>query len=170
VRLKGGDPFVYGRGGEEIDFLRRHGISYEVVPGITAAIAAGAYAGVPLTDRRHAQAVRLMTGNSDEQLAQFNFSDLAAGRETLAFYMSVGKLVSLRDKLLQSGVAGTMPLAFIENASRKEQRVIMSTVENMHRDAVMQKVKAPSMLLIGNVAASAAELQWFGRSANSAAV
>ena len=106
VRLKGGDPFVFGRGGEEIDHLRAHGVSFEVIPGITAAIAAGAYAGIPLTDRRHAQAVRFLTGNSDEQLAQFNFSDLAAGRETLAFYMSVGRLAALRDKLLASGVAG----------------------------------------------------------------
>jgi uroporphyrin-III C-methyltransferase/precorrin-2 dehydrogenase/sirohydrochlorin ferrochelatase len=163
VRLKGGDPCVFGRGGEEIDHLRAHGVSFEVVPGITAAIAAGAYAGVPLTDRRHAQAVRFLTGNSDEQLGQFNYSDLAAGRETLAFYMSVGRLAPLRDKLLAAGVAGDMPVAFIENASRHEQRVIASTVEHMHRDAVMQKVKAPSMLIVGNVARGAAELQWFGR-------
>jgi uroporphyrin-III C-methyltransferase/precorrin-2 dehydrogenase/sirohydrochlorin ferrochelatase len=163
VRLKGGDPFVFGRGGEEIDVLRRHGVSYEVIPGITAAIAAGAYAGVPLTDRRHAQAVRLLTGNSDEQLQQFDFSDLAAGRETLAFYMSVGRLAALRDKLLASGVAARMPVAFIENASRHEQRVIVSAVENMQRDAVTANLKPPAMLIIGNVAASAAELQWFGR-------
>ena len=165
VRLKGGDPFVYGRGGEEIDHLRAHGVSFEVIPGITAALAAGAYAGIPLTDRRHSQAVRFLTGNSDEQLQQFNFSDLAAGRETLAFYMSVGRLAALRDKLLSSGAPATMPVAFIENASRNEQRVIVSTIEQMHRDAVMQKVKAPAMLLIGNVAGSATELQWFGRAA-----
>ena len=168
VRLKGGDPFVFGRGGEEIDFLRANGVSYEVIPGITAALAAGAYAGVPLTDRRYSQAVRFLTGNSDEQLAQFNYSDLAAGRETLAFYMSVGRLAALRDKLLASGVQGDMPVAFIENASRAEQRVIVSTVEGMQRDAVMQKIKAPAMLIIGNVAKTAAELQWFGRSAISA--
>jgi uroporphyrin-III C-methyltransferase / precorrin-2 dehydrogenase / sirohydrochlorin ferrochelatase len=136
-----------------------------VIPGITAAVAAGAYSGIPLTDRRHAQAVRFLTGNSDEQLAQFNFSDLAAGRETLAFYMSVGKLAPLRDKLLLSSVRGDTPVAFIENASRAEQRVVVTTVESMHRDAVMQKIKAPSMLIIGGVAASAAELQWFGRPA-----
>jgi uroporphyrin-III C-methyltransferase / precorrin-2 dehydrogenase / sirohydrochlorin ferrochelatase len=168
VRLKGGDPFVFGRGGEEIDCLRRHGVSYEVVPGITAALAAGAYASVPLTDRRHAQAVRFLTGNSDEQLAQFDFSDLAAGRETLAFYMSVSKIAPLRDKLLSSGVHGAMPVAFIENASRAEQRVIVSSVENLQRDAVMQKLRPPAMLIIGNVAAGAAELQWFGRSAITA--
>ena len=165
VRLKGGDPFVFGRGGEEIDFLRAHGVSYEVIPGITAAIAAGAYAGVPLTDRRHAQAVRFLTGNSDEQLAQFDFSDLAAGRETLAFYMSVGKLAPLRAKLLRSGVRGATPVVFIENASRAEQRVISSTVENLQRDAATCGLKAPAMLIIGSVAASAAELQWFGRAA-----
>jgi uroporphyrin-III C-methyltransferase/precorrin-2 dehydrogenase/sirohydrochlorin ferrochelatase len=167
VRLKGGDPFVFGRGGEEIDFLRQHGVSFEVVPGITAALAAGAYAGVPLTDRRHAQAVRLLTGNSDEQLAQFNYSDLAAGRETLAFYMSVGRLAGLRAKLLAAGVAGDMPVALIENASRFEQRVLVTTVDGMQRDAVMQQLKAPAMLIIGNVAARAAELQWFGRQALS---
>jgi uroporphyrin-III C-methyltransferase/precorrin-2 dehydrogenase/sirohydrochlorin ferrochelatase len=165
VRLKGGDPFVFGRGGEEIDYLRAHGVSFEVIPGITAALAAGAYAGVPLTDRRYSQAVRFLTGNSDAQLAQFNYSDLAAGRETLAFYMSVGRLAPLRDKLLASDVAGDMPVAFIENASRHEQRVIVSSVENMHRDAVMQKLRAPAMLIIGRVAGTAAEVQWFGRAA-----
>jgi uroporphyrin-III C-methyltransferase/precorrin-2 dehydrogenase/sirohydrochlorin ferrochelatase len=168
VRLKGGDPFVFGRGGEEIDFLRHHGVSFEVVPGITAALAAGAYSGVPLTDRRHAQAVRLLTGNSDEQLAQFNYSDLAAGRETLAFYMSVGRLAGLRTTLLAAGVAVTMPVAFIENASRGEQRVIVSTIDAMHRDAQATGLKAPSMLIIGNVASTAAGLQWFGRAAASA--
>ena len=167
VRLKGGDPFVFGRGGEEIDYLRAHGVSFEVIPGITAAVAAGAYAGVPLTDRRHAQAVRLLTGNSDEQLQQFNFADLAAGRETLCFYMSVGRLAALRDKLLASGAAASMPVAFIENASRNEQRVVVSCIEHMHRDAVMQKIRAPAMLIVGNVAGSAAELQWFGQDASS---
>jgi uroporphyrin-III C-methyltransferase/precorrin-2 dehydrogenase/sirohydrochlorin ferrochelatase len=167
VRLKGGDSFVFGRGGEEIDVLRRNGVSFEVIPGITAAIAAGAYAGVPLTDRRHAQAVRFLTGNSEQQLAQFNFSDLAAGRETLAFYMSVGRLSALRDKLLASGVAGSTPVAFIENASRHEQRVIVSVVEHLQRDAVQNLVKAPTLLIVGGVAASATELQWFGRAAVS---
>jgi uroporphyrin-III C-methyltransferase/precorrin-2 dehydrogenase/sirohydrochlorin ferrochelatase len=159
---------VFGRGGEDIDFLRQHGVSFEVVPGITAALAAGAYTGVPLTDRRHAQSVRLLTGNSDEQLAQFSYSDLAAGRETLAFYMSVGRLAGLRGTLLNAGVAPTMPVAFIENASRAEQRVVVTTVDGMHRDAVLQQIKAPTLMIIGNVASSAAELQWFGRAAMQA--
>ena len=169
VRLKGGDPFVYGRGGEEIDCLRQHGISFEVIPGITAALAAAAYSAIPLTDRRHAQAVRFLTGNSDEQLAQFSYSDLAAGRETLAFYMSVGRLAGLRDKLLAASVAANMPVAFIENASRQEQRVVASTVEGMQRDAIAHQIKAPTMLIIGHVAAGAAELQWFGRASVAAA-
>jgi uroporphyrin-III C-methyltransferase/precorrin-2 dehydrogenase/sirohydrochlorin ferrochelatase len=163
VRLKGGDPFVFGRGGEEIDYLREHGVSFEVIPGITAAIAAGAYAGIPLTDRRYSQAVRFLTGNSDEQLAQYSYSDLAAGRETLAFYMSVGRLVGLRARLLASGVAGDLPVAFIENASRAEQRVIVSSVDAMQRDAATHQVKAPTLMIIGHVAKTAAELQWFGR-------
>jgi uroporphyrin-III C-methyltransferase/precorrin-2 dehydrogenase/sirohydrochlorin ferrochelatase len=165
VRLKGGDPFVFGRGGEEIDFLRQHGVSFEVIPGITAALAAGAYAGIPLTDRRHSQAVRFLTGNSDEQLAQYSYADLAAGRETLTFYMSVGRLSGLRTRLLESGVAGDMPVAFVENASRIDQRVIATTVDAMQRDAVANQVKAPTLMIIGNVAGYAAELQWFGRQA-----
>ena len=163
VRLKGGDSFVFGRGGEEIDFLRQHGVSFEVIPGITAAVAAGAYAGIPLTDRRYSQAVRFLTGNSDEQLAQYSYSDLAAGRETLAFYMSVGRLTALRSQLLAAGVASDMPVAFIENASRAEQRVLVSSVEAMQRDAAIHQVKAPTLMIIGNVAKTAAELQWYGR-------
>ena len=163
VRLKGGDPFVFGRGGEEIDYMRQHGVSFEVIPGITAAIAAGAYSGIPLTDRRHSQAVRFLTGNSDEQLAQYSYSDLAAGRETLAFYMSVGRLVGLRAQLLAAGVCGDIPVAFIENASRAEQRVLVSTVEAMQRDAAANQIKAPTLMIIGNVASTAAELQWFGQ-------
>jgi uroporphyrin-III C-methyltransferase/precorrin-2 dehydrogenase/sirohydrochlorin ferrochelatase len=165
VRLKGGDPFVFGRGGEEIDYMRQHGVSFEVIPGITAAIAAGAYSGIPLTDRRHSQAVRFLTGNSDAQLAQYSYSDLAAGRETLAFYMSVGRLVGLRAQLLGCGVPGDMPVAFIENASRAEQRVLVSTVDAMQRDAATHQIKAPTLMIIGHVAKSAAELQWFGQNA-----
>jgi uroporphyrin-III C-methyltransferase/precorrin-2 dehydrogenase/sirohydrochlorin ferrochelatase len=165
VRLKGGDSFVFGRGGEEIDFLRQHGVSFEVIPGITAALAAGAYSGIPLTDRRHSQSVRLLTGNSDEQLAQYNYADLAAGRETLTFYMSVGRLAGLRRQLLAVGVPAGMPVAFIENASRAEQRVLLSTVDGMQRDAAANQIKAPTLMIIGNVAKSAAELQWFGRAA-----
>ncbi|HET9864583.1 MAG TPA: siroheme synthase CysG [Steroidobacteraceae bacterium] len=169
VRLKGGDPFVFGRGGEEIDYLRAHGVSFEVIPGITAAVAAGAYAGIPLTDRRYSQAVRFLTGNSDEQLAQFSYADLAAGRETLCFYMSVGRLAGLQAQLLGAGVAGSMPVAFVENASRGEQRVVLSSVDAMQRDAVARQVKAPTLMIIGNVAKSAAELQWFGRAAAQSA-
>jgi uroporphyrin-III C-methyltransferase/precorrin-2 dehydrogenase/sirohydrochlorin ferrochelatase len=165
VRLKGGDPFVFGRGGEEIDFLRQHGVSFEVIPGITAALAAGAYSGIPLTDRRQSQSVRLLTGNSDEQLAQYNYADLAAGRETLTFYMSVGRLAGLRRQLLAVGVPSDMPVAFIENASRAEQRVLLSTVEGMQRDAAANQIKAPTLMIIGNVVKSAAELQWVGRAA-----
>ncbi|HEX6396538.1 MAG TPA: siroheme synthase CysG [Steroidobacteraceae bacterium] len=169
VRLKGGDPFVFGRGGEEIDHMRAHGVSFEVIPGITAAVAAGAYAGIPLTDRRYSQAVRFLTGNSDEQLAQYSYADLAAGRETLCFYMSVGRLAGLRAQLLGTGVPAGMPVAFIENASRAEQRVVVSTVDAMQRDAAANQVKPPTLMIIGNVARSAAELQWFGRAASQTA-
>ena len=109
--------------------------------------------------------MRFLTGNSDEQLAQYSYADLAAGRETLAFYMSVGRLAGLRARLLEVGVPAQMPVAFIENASRTEQRVIVSDVDGMQRDAAAKQVKAPTLMIIGNVAGVAAELQWFGRAA-----
>jgi uroporphyrin-III C-methyltransferase/precorrin-2 dehydrogenase/sirohydrochlorin ferrochelatase len=137
--------------------------SSETSSEATAATAAGAYSGIPLTDRRYSQAVRFLTGNSDAQIAQYSYADLAAGRETLCFYMSVGRLVGLRALLLGAGVAADMPVAFIENASRAEQRVVVSTVDGMQRDAAANQVKAPTLMIIGQVAGCAAELQWFGR-------
>jgi uroporphyrin-III C-methyltransferase/precorrin-2 dehydrogenase/sirohydrochlorin ferrochelatase len=165
VRLKGGDPFVFGRGGEEIDYLMAHGIGFDVVPGVSAALAAGAYSGVPLTDRRHAQSVRFLTGNSDALLDAFDFSDVAHGRETLAVYMSVAHLPRLQHRLLLAGVAPDMPVAFVENASRPQQRVIVGTVGSLARTAREQAVVAPCICLIGNVAAAAESHHWFGAAA-----
>lgn len=152
VRLKGGDPFIFGRGGEEIDALRAAGVSFDVVPGITAAVAAGAGASIPLTDRRHVHALRLITGNDAETLERFNFSDVAAGRETLAVYMGVAQLPLLRDRLLRAGVPPSLPIALIENASRPEQRVILSRLEDSVVAAAAHSVGTPTVAIIGSVA------------------
>jgi len=157
VRLKGGDPFIFGRGGEEIDALRAAGIGFEVVPGITAAVAAGACAGIPLTDRRHVHAVRLLTGNDTAVLAAFDFSDVAAGRETLAVYMGIAQLPALRARLLGAGVPPALPAALIGNASRADQRVAVTTVDDLVRAADAHAIAAPAIMVVGSVATFAQE-------------
>ena len=151
VRLKGGDPFIFGRGGEEIDTLRAAGVAFDVVPGITAAIGAGASAAIPLTDRRHVHALRLLTGNDAGVLDSFDFSDAAAGRETLAVYMGIAQLPALCARLLRAGVPPALPVALIENASRAEQRVVATTLEGLTFAAESKRVSSPAIVLVGNV-------------------
>ena len=162
VRLKGGDPFIFGRGGEELQFLRAHGIGYEVVPGITAALACAAYAGIPLTHREHAQSVRLMTAQRKETWQSVDWQALARDGQTLAVYMGVSELDTLRTQLLAHGQDPATPFALIENGSRPEQRVITGTLGNMPERARAEAVVSPALLVLGDVAALAAELHWFG--------
>jgi uroporphyrin-III C-methyltransferase/precorrin-2 dehydrogenase/sirohydrochlorin ferrochelatase len=162
VRLKGGDPFVFGRGGEELEFLRAHGIAYAVVPGITAALACAAYAGVPLTHRDHAQSVRLVTAHAKDSLDTLDWRALAQERQTLAVYMGVGLLEPLRDRLRAYGRSGATPFALIENGSRAEQRVVVGTLDELPQRARAFAVQSPALLLVGEVAGLASELAWFG--------
>ncbi len=162
VRLKGGDPFVFGRGGEELAFLRRHGIACEVVPGITAAVACGAYAGVPLTHRDHAQSVRLVTAHCRDSLDSLDWRALAEERQTLALYMAVGRLDTLRDRLLEHGRDPATPFAIVENGSRPNQRVVLGRLSELPELARRHSVVSPSLVIVGEVAALAAELHWFG--------
>jgi uroporphyrin-III C-methyltransferase/precorrin-2 dehydrogenase/sirohydrochlorin ferrochelatase len=160
--LKGGDPFVFGRGGEELQFLHSHGIPYEVVPGITAALACAAYAGVPLTHRDHAQSVRLVTAHCQNSIDTLDWPALAQERQTLAVYMGSSELPLIRQKLLDHGRASNTPFALVENGSRPEQRVIVGTLGNMVEQAERHGVQSPALLIIGEVASLATTLCWFG--------
>lgn len=162
VRLKGGDPFIFGRGGEELEFLRAHGIAYEVVPGITAAIACAAYAGIPLTHRDHAQAVRFVTAHCRASLDKLDWPALAQERQTLAVYMGVAELDSLRTRLIAHGRAADTPFALIENGSRPDQRVLVGTLAELPQQARAFKIHSPALLILGEVAALAETLHWFG--------
>ena len=162
VRLKGGDPFVFGRGGEELEFLRSHGIAYEVVPGVTAALACAAYSGVPLTHREHAHSVQFVTAHCRESLDTLDWKALAAPRQTLAVYMGVAQLGALRERLLAAGRAPDTPVAAIENGTRADQRVIVSSVDRMEDLPRTHALRSPSLLIIGEVAAFAETLAWFG--------
>lgn len=163
VRLKGGDPFVFGRGGEELEFLREHDIPYEVVPGITAAVACAAYAGVPLTHRDHAQSVRFVTAHCQSSLDTLDWAALAQERQTLAVYMGVAELATLQARLIEHGSAPSTPFALIENGSRPEQRVVTGTLGNLHERATMHAVRSPALLVLGEVASLALSLAWFGQ-------
>ena len=162
VRLKGGDPFVFGRGGEELEFLRAHRIPYEVVPGITAAVACAAYAGIPLTHRDHAQSVRFVTAHCQASRDTLDWHALAQERQTLAVYMGVAGLGELQQRLIEHGRAAATPFALIENGSRAEQRVVTGTLANLAERAAAHAVRSPALLILGEVAALATSLAWFG--------
>ena len=162
VRLKGGDPFVFGRGGEELQFLQRHGIAFEVVPGITAAVACAAHAGVPLTHRDHAQSVRLVTAHCKDSFDRIDWAALARERQTLAFYMGVGRLETVSDKLLAHGRAATTPFALVENGSLPQQRTLTGSLADLPELARRHAIASPAMLIVGEVAALAPALHWFG--------
>jgi len=162
VRLKGGDPFIFGRGGEECEVLRANDIPFEVVPGITAALACAAYAGIPLTHRDHAQSLRFVTAHCAKSEDSLDWQQLATEKQTLAIYMGVASLDRLQAKLIEYGRHPDTPIALVENGSRPEQRVVTGTLANLSQRALQHQVKSPALLIIGEVAAFANSLHWFG--------
>jgi uroporphyrin-III C-methyltransferase/precorrin-2 dehydrogenase/sirohydrochlorin ferrochelatase len=162
VRLKGGDPLIFGRGGEELEYLRRHNVAYEVVPGITAALACAAYAGIPLTHRDHAQGLQFITAHCRDSLDRIDWQGLARPGQTLAFYMGVGELEAVRDRLTLAGLPSATPAALVENGTRREQRVVVTTLAALPDAAERQGIASPAMLFVGEVAAFAKQLGWFG--------
>jgi uroporphyrin-III C-methyltransferase/precorrin-2 dehydrogenase/sirohydrochlorin ferrochelatase len=159
VRLKGGDPFVFGRGGEELEYLREREIPYEVVPGITAAIGCAAYAGVPLTHRDYSHAVHWITAHDEAAL-----EDAIAGddKQTLAVYMGVARLEKLTAGLLARGRSPATPFALIENGTCKNQRVLAGELIDLPARAHARTIHSPALLIVGEVAALAPKLAWFG--------
>jgi len=162
VRLKGGDPFIFGRGGEELEHLRAAGVVYEVIPGITAASACAAYAGIPLTHREHSKSVRLVTAHGREFTDAIDWRALAASQETLAVYMGVATVSELQRELLCYGRDAATPVAFVENGTLPTQRVIVGRLGEAARLAAEHQLTAPALLIVGSVAALAARLHWYG--------
>ena len=152
ARLKGGDPFIFGRGGEEIEALARHGIPHLVVPGITAALGAAASAGIPLTQRGLAQSVTFVTGHLPED-DSLDWRTLARAGQTVVFYMGVGNLEPLVARLRAAGAADTLAAALIERATLPEQRVLRGTLAGIAELGRRAAVAAPALLIVGEVAA-----------------
>ena len=168
VRLKGGDPFVFGRGGEELEVLREHGIDYEVVPGITAALGCAAYSGIPLTHRDHAKAVTFVTGHygagSDDN--RIDWSGIAGEDKTAVVYMGVGQAVNLRQQLISSNVSPDLPVALVMDGTRPTQHVMTGTVGSLPAMAKSVSSGVPALLIIGQVAALGSSLAWLPESIN----
>ena len=163
VRLKGGDPFVFGRGGEEMEFLRQHGIGCEIVPGVTAAVACAAYAGIPLTHRDHARTVHLLTGHGKESMDAMDWPALAQDHQTMAIYMGVARLEEFTQRLLEHGRRPDTPFAIIENGTLPQQRVISGVLHELPARAKEHAIHPPALLIIGEVAALAHDHAWFGK-------
>jgi uroporphyrin-III C-methyltransferase / precorrin-2 dehydrogenase / sirohydrochlorin ferrochelatase len=162
VRLKGGDPFIFGRGGEEIEALAAQGIAFEVIPGITAAAGAACYAGIPLTHRDHARSCVFVTGHLKNGSAELDWEALARPMQTIAVYMGVGGLAPICAGLIAHGLAAATPAALVEKATLAEQRVIEGTLQTMAGLATEAGAKPPALLIIGEVVRLRERLAWFG--------
>ncbi|MFQ2259104.1 siroheme synthase CysG [Aeromonas dhakensis] len=163
VRLKGGDPFIFGRGGEELETLVGSGIGFQVVPGITAASGCAAYAGIPLTHRDHAQSVRFVTAHGKGGAQDLDWPLLAKDRQTLVFYMGLSSCATIREQLLAHGKGDDTPVALIERGTQPSQRVIRGTLEQLPALAI--GVESPALIMVGSVVTLADSLAWFGQGA-----
>jgi len=165
VRLKGGDPFVFGRGGEEGEALRAAGVKFEVVPGITAGVAATAYAGIPVTHRDDASAVAFVTGHEDPEKEEtaLDWEALAAFPGTLVFYMGVKRLEHNANALIAAGRDPDQPAAAIERGTMSGQRTVTATLRTLHEAVALAAVKAPALIVIGAVVERREQLAWLER-------
>jgi uroporphyrin-III C-methyltransferase/precorrin-2 dehydrogenase/sirohydrochlorin ferrochelatase len=161
LRLKGGDPFVFGRGGEEIELLAEAGIPFQVVPGITAASGCAAYAGIPLTHRDHAQACIFITGHSKDGQIDLDWKLLLQPRQTVAVYMGLAHLAELTRAFIGKGVAPSLPVALIDNGTRPNQQVLTATLDTIAEKAAKAGVKGPAILIIGSVVRLREKLDWY---------
>jgi uroporphyrin-III C-methyltransferase/precorrin-2 dehydrogenase/sirohydrochlorin ferrochelatase len=161
LRLKGGDPFVFGRGGEEIEALAAEGIPFQVVPGITAATGCAAYAGIPLTHRDHAQACIFVTGHGKNGGPDLNWEALVQPNQTVAVYMGLSSLADIARGFIDHGAAPATPAAVVENGTRRQQRVVAATLETLAEAAAAAELQGPALIIVGSVVTLRDRLSWF---------
>lgn len=162
TRLKGGDPFIFGRGGEEAEALKKHRIPYEIIPGITSGVAAAAYAGIPVTHRDLSASVAFVTGHkkqgNDEEI---KWESLAKGIDTIAIYMGVGNLPYIQEQLIKHGRNRHTPVAVIHWGTTNAQKTVIGTLEDIYDQVIQQKVSNPSMIIVGEVVSLREQLSWY---------
>jgi uroporphyrin-III C-methyltransferase len=162
VRLKGGDPFIFGRGGEEMQALAEAGIAIEVVPGITAACGVSCYAGIPLTHRDYAQACVFVTGHLQDGTTGLDWAALARPRQTVVIYMGLGALDEICAKLVAHGVSAEMPAAVVEKGTTLDQRVVTGNLCNLASRVTAGGLESPCLIIVGEVVRLRDSLAWFG--------
>ncbi|MCW8944439.1 MAG: siroheme synthase CysG [Sedimenticola sp.] len=161
VRLKGGDPFIFGRGGEEIDTLSEEGVPFQVVPAITAASGCAAYSGIPLTHRDYAQSVTFVTGHLKDGTINLNWSQLAQPHQTVVFYMGLVGLPVIIQQLITHGVSPDMPIALIQQGTTEKQRVFTGTLSNIQEIVEREQPKPPTLIIVGEVVQLQEKLSWY---------
>jgi len=161
VRLKGGDPFIFGRGGEEIETLVDCGIPFEVVPGVTAAAGCAAYAGIPLTHRDHAQTVSFATGHLKDGSVDLDWQALARPRQTSVFYMGIGGIGEICRQMMAHGLPGTHPAAVVQNGSTVRQRVVTADLATLPDKVKEAGISSPALIIVGTVVNLHRKLAWY---------
>jgi uroporphyrin-III C-methyltransferase/precorrin-2 dehydrogenase/sirohydrochlorin ferrochelatase len=162
LRLKGGDPFIFGRGGEEIETLAEQGIPFQVVPGITAASGCASYAGIPLTHRDHAQSCIFVTGHLKDGSVDLDWETLAKPAQTIVFYMGLHSIPVLSRELIAHGLPGDTPVALVQQGTTQDQRVYIESLDSLPALAASGVLKPPTIIIVGQVVSLHAKLSWFG--------
>jgi uroporphyrin-III C-methyltransferase / precorrin-2 dehydrogenase / sirohydrochlorin ferrochelatase len=170
LRLKGGDPFIFGRGGEEIETLREHGVSFQVVPAITAAAGVASYAGIPLTHRDYSQALVFVTGHLKDGSMDLDWDMLARPRQTIVVYMGLKGLSQLCEKMIAHGLAADTPIAVVQQGTTLNQKVVIGTLATMPDKVAAAELKPPTLIIIGQVVQLHDKLAWFNPDGASATV
>lgn len=161
ARLKGGDPFIFGRGGEEIETLMQQGIPFQVVPGITAAAGCASYAGIPLTHRDHAQSCTFVTGHLKDGSINLNWKQLAAPNQTIVIYMGLVGLQNICQALIENGCPPDHPIALVQQGTTPQQRVFTGTLRDMPQRVENEDIKPPTLIIVGTVVSLHEKLNWF---------
>ena len=162
VRLKGGDPFIFGRGGEEAEFLRQHKVKYEIIPGITSGIGSAEYSGIPLTHRKYASSVVFVTGHEDAKKSEgvVEWKKLAKAVDTIVIMMGLSRLEIISKQLINGGLSKNTPVAVIQNGTTDEHRMIKGTLSNISKKVIQAKIKPPSIVVVGKVVSLSDKIGW----------
>lgn len=162
VRLKGGDPFIFGRGGEEAEFLRKHKVKYEIIPGITSGIGSAEYSGIPLTHRDYASSVVFVTGHEDAKKKEgvVDWKKLAKAVDTIVIMMGLSRLEIISKKLISGGLDKNTPVAVIQNGTTDEHRMIKGTLSNISKKVHEAKIKPPTIIIVGKVVNLSDKIGW----------